>query len=212
MNDVLRALDALPRSTRRIELRHLVNKYNTPSFTEFPRILFEFKDLEYLSISNNEITVIPPEIGQFKKLQELRMGFNEIYKLPPEIGQLTELRVLSVLHNKISELPDEICILPNLCKLDCEFNKLTSLPKNIGNLANLKELNAVANELTTLPDSICRLPECKISVYLNKIKTLPMAFKPMTNIYYGHTPYEKPMFVDTMTMTEFLSALLEVLK
>ncbi|MCA9329863.1 leucine-rich repeat domain-containing protein [Candidatus Saccharibacteria bacterium] len=203
MEDVLRALDALPRSTKCITLRY----YTDILTAKFLNVLLEFTELEYLSISNNKITTVPPEIGQLKKLKVLRLGCNKICTLPSEIGQLTELQILSIHSNKITRLPDEICNLVNLTTLECSHNGLTSLPDNIGNLTNLKELYVVCNAITSLPVSLCKLTECDIRVYCNKIKTLPMEFKQLKNIYYGN---DTPTFND-MTVSDFLSGLLEAL-
>ncbi|MCA9329865.1 leucine-rich repeat domain-containing protein [Candidatus Saccharibacteria bacterium] len=217
MEEVLEALDALPRDRKCIQL--FKYSFDTYRITEFPLVLLEFKDLEHLDISNTNIKVIPPEIGQLTKLRKLHLDFNEFDKLPPEIGQLTELRVLSLDHNKLRGLPDEICNLTNLCSLDCEFNKISSLPKNIGNLVNLKKLNALSNNLTTLPISLCTLPECKVDLYFNDIETLPMVFKQLTKVDYGtqrgrglYNTYVTFQYEPPMTFQTFIAKLQRVLQ
>ncbi|MEQ9548598.1 MAG: COR domain-containing protein [Coleofasciculus sp. G3-WIS-01] len=61
-----------------------------------------------LDLSDNDLTVLPPDIGQITSLQSLYLIRNNIQELPSQIGQLTSLQFLYLYGNKIQELPPEI--------------------------------------------------------------------------------------------------------
>ena len=118
--------------------------------------LYEIKEL---SLSNNQLTILPAEIGQLTNLQTLYLHQNQLTTLPAEIGQLTNLQTLYLYHNQLTTLPAEIGQLTNLRILYVNNNQLTTLPVEIGQLITLRELWLQNNQLKkqiqkTLPNTI----------------------------------------------------------
>ena len=74
------------------------------------------------------------QIGALDKLQRLTLSFNEIRVIPREIGWCSALQELHVYRNALVELPGEICDLANLRRLDAGMNALHRLPPDIGRL------------------------------------------------------------------------------
>jgi Leucine-rich repeat (LRR) protein len=58
---------------------------------EFPKEIFQMKNLQYLDLSKNNITEVPAEIAELKDLQILILSKNSIETLPKEIGELKQL-------------------------------------------------------------------------------------------------------------------------
>ncbi len=114
-----------------------------------------------ISLQNNQITSIPPEIGNFIAASTLHLHNNQIQKLPPQIGNLPKLQQLFLLHNKLRELPAEIGNLKSLTSLRIDHNELIGLPDTLGGLSNLNQLNASTNQISNIPSSFGSLIRLK---------------------------------------------------
>ena len=74
---------------------------------EFPKDIFELKNLEVLDLSYNNIAELPSEISSLKKLKELKVSFNDsLLKLPKEIWLLS-LEVLEYNNKHVTDFPKE---------------------------------------------------------------------------------------------------------
>ncbi len=107
-----------------------------------------------LSLSDNQLTSLPPEIWQLTNLVTLDLSDNQLTSLPPEIWQLTNLKQLYLYVNALTSLPPEIARLTNLERLFLWENQLTSLPPEIARLTNLKALDLSDNPLISPPPEI----------------------------------------------------------
>ena len=105
-----------------------IGKYHT---------LQELKDLQTLSLNNNNLETIPPEIFQLKKLKCLLLYNNNLREIPREIGQLKNLEELSLHNNNIKKLPREIGKLGKLRYLSIRNNNLQEFPLEIARLKNV---------------------------------------------------------------------------
>ena len=92
----------------------------------------------YLSLSNLDLAMLPPEIGQLTSLEALGLNRNQLSTLPPEISQLTALKELWLENNQLTTLPSEIGQLKALSDLFLQHNQLTTLP---GWLRDLPKFN-----------------------------------------------------------------------
>jgi len=61
-----------------------------------------------LSLYNNQLNSIPPEIGQLSMLQILNLSNNQLHSIPPEIGQLSMLQKLYLDKSQLKLVPDII--------------------------------------------------------------------------------------------------------
>ena len=130
------------------------------------RINEEIENSKYkvtsLSLSNNQLVVLPAEIVELKQLTHLYLGGNQLTMLPQEIGELKQLIHLYFTDNKLTTFPKEIGELKQLKELYLYNNQLMVLPLEIGELKQLKYLHLSDNQLTTLPAEIGELKHCKI--------------------------------------------------
>ncbi len=151
--------------------------------TEFPKTIFKFNNLEYLSLNKNEISSLPPEIKQLTNLKTLKLGNNPFGKFPQEITQLINLIELYLTNNQLNILPPEISQLTNLTTLNISKNQLSTLPPEIIQLINLKELYLVSNQLNIFPPEILQLTSLtKLDLSGNQISTLPPEISQLTNL------------------------------
>ncbi|MFX1311506.1 MAG: hypothetical protein ACFFHD_02695 [Promethearchaeota archaeon] len=70
-----------------------------PKNRQFPEWFKEFKDMENLSLANNNLTVVPEWIKEFKNLIYLNLQFNDITNLPEWLISLNELKEFSIRNN-----------------------------------------------------------------------------------------------------------------
>lgn len=139
-----------------------------------PESIRDFKSLQYLDLSSNEISDFLECIIAFKSLKELILGNNNLEKIPEKIGTLLSLEHLSLYRNDIETLPEAIGNLTSLKTLHLGWNHIKRLPSSIGRLTSLETLFLGYNNLETLPDSIGKLISLrKINLYNNKITNMP---------------------------------------
>jgi len=159
-----------------VSLKKLILNFNyVSSFSE--SIMNNLKNLEYLDLSNNEITEIPENINNLENLKELYLSFNKISKVPEQIEELSQLEILDLDHNLITEFPNEITISKNLKKLIISNNKLSKFPELLKNVENIVTLdlsfNKIFDELPEYLNNFSNLEEFNIYGNVNiKGKTL----------------------------------------
>jgi Leucine-rich repeat (LRR) protein len=126
---------------------------------------WNIQSLQYLDLSENQLTSLPDSIGNITNLTELYLYYNQLTSLPDSIENLTNLTELNLSSNELRSLPDSIGNLKNLTKLALRNNQLTSLPDSIGNLSDLIELDLSNNPLPQPERERIRklLPNCEIT-------------------------------------------------
>ncbi len=114
---------------------------NDIGLTSFPSQVYEFKNLSYLELSNNNIITIPDSIGLLSKLFYLDLSGNKINKIPDNFSKLTKLRSFYLDYGTATNLGQDFKILsdlPLLSVLGISSTNLRSLPATIGLLKNIK--------------------------------------------------------------------------
>ncbi|XP_059666497.1 LRR receptor-like serine/threonine-protein kinase GHR1 [Cornus florida] len=105
-----------------------------------------------LSMSNNSMTgKVPENVGDFKNLEFLDVSNNLFFSsLPPAFGKLGSLRNLSLAGNNFSgPIPESIFGLTSLQTMDLSHNSFSgSLPSSITRLTSLVYLNLSLNRFT----------------------------------------------------------------
>ncbi|XP_044755833.1 leucine-rich repeat-containing protein 40-like [Coccinella septempunctata] len=158
---------------------------------------WNFKPLNYLDFSSNQLQEIPSEIGMFESLEIFILQDNNIISLPSNIGNLKRLKKLNLSRNKLKELPDEFFNLVELewvslahnflekidkklsdmvmlRHLDLSHNCLSKLPAGLGFLVRLTDLDVSNNKLIQLPPDIVNMRGLrKLDVTHNELKFLP---------------------------------------
>lgn len=91
-------------------------------------LLSALPEIEYLDLSQNRLTELPPEIWQLKNLKSLNLEDNLLTALPEQIGDLSNLELLFVKINKLQILPKCFTKLHKLERFDFRDNPFTQMP------------------------------------------------------------------------------------
>jgi internalin A len=119
------------------------------------------KRLRQLSLSNNQLTTVPPLISQLPQLERLSLSGNRIVDLMSLQGCRT-LISLSLRHCGIQSLPDSLGAgLPELTSLDLSDNRLTSMTW-VRSFAKLRSLFLADNRVEEIPPWIHQLPLLRV--------------------------------------------------
>lgn len=114
-------------------------------YTNIPREIGSFTQLERFSLTGHRLTSLPKEIGLCKNLTDLYLARNNLTSIPKEIGDLKNLEFLGLTQNKLTSIPKEIGLCKKLKYLGLSWNNLTSLPKEIEDLPKLRILELYNN-------------------------------------------------------------------
>ena len=151
----------------------------------FPGELCKIVGLRTLSLCENKIRGLSPEIGRLTVLRKLELNHDQLTALPPEIGRLTALESLKLINNQLTALPPEIGRLTALESLGLNNNQLTELPPEIGRLTTLKFLWLNNNQLTALPPEIGRLTKLFwLGLNNNRLTALPPEIGRLTTLKF----------------------------
>ncbi|MGE5355097.1 MAG: COR domain-containing protein [Deltaproteobacteria bacterium] len=176
------------------------NLYNIPQH------VFSNSEIKYLDLSNNNITILPPEISKLNNLEFLYLNNNQLKNLPLELFGLKSLKVLEIRNNNIKELPDLFSSFENIETFNCQSNPIQAVPNSlfqmfklknliisnlnlysispkIGLLNNLIYLDLKGNKLQKVPSSIGNLNKLKyLELNDNKLIELPSSIGNLKNL------------------------------
>lgn len=177
------AYSALGRDVHRWVVARYCRRRELIDMPEFWAEVTADEPTKELSLNNENLAVISPEIEQLPHLETLWLGVNYLSDLPDELAALTKLHRLMMPNNHFGKLPAVITQLENLRYLDVSQNVLGSLPPEMANLHNLEEFIIGHPSLTAMPPAICDIPNLKtlrlrggamreIPACIGKLKTL----------------------------------------
>lgn len=141
-----------------------------PSFQHLPAEIFDFINLENLSIVNKtgywDNTWLPLEnlteqFGLLQNLKVLSINKASIKQLPASFTDLAQLENINLSLCQLEQLPDAIWQLPNLRYLILSGNKLTAIPEEI-ELPALLTLDVEDNQLQTLPGVLTKQVKMRV--------------------------------------------------
>ena len=110
---------------------------------EYEIKLNKFVNLKNLNLMHCGITSIPEEIYNLRELEYLSLSDNEITEISPKINKLVNLRGICCSRNKISSFPLEICELRQLKGFYYSKNALDVLHPDV-----LEFINNIDDEMT----------------------------------------------------------------
>jgi len=155
---------------------------------KFPMCICGLGELQYLSVRNNKLGVLPTEITALTKLEFLDLYWNENLTYLPEgfeklsnlqsvniggnpglnlgktfvsLAKLPRLKTLNLTFDKIQSLPVEIGLLTQIEELTIDNNLLTDLPPQMAAMKNLKRLSLINNKFSSIPKIVSALPAIK---------------------------------------------------
>lgn len=156
-------------------------------------------DIEYIDLSNNLISSIPPSIENFCWLTYLNLNSNIIQEFPIHIVSLVCITTLFLDDNCIRVLPPQIGEFVGLKNLHIESNYIEIIPPEIGKLHSLEVLNLKNNNIKCIPDELKMLKNTRrfINLSNNPIDTLPVSLVglTMTRIHLRNTRITSVPFV-----------------
>lgn len=133
----------------------------------------KFKNLQYLSLKNDHLVVIPNEISNLRNLKILDLSGNDFKILPKSFSNLTNLEELFLNDEKYFKIDSNmktLSLLPNLKILHLENDHLKRLPKNINSLTHLEMLYLNKNNFNSIPTEIKGLKNLKyLDIHDNRI-------------------------------------------
>ncbi|WP_343555635.1 leucine-rich repeat domain-containing protein [Sphingobacterium sp.] len=128
---------------------------------------------------NNPLTSLPASFAQLKNLKQLGLNGNLFRTFPKEIFSLNKLSFLYLSGNykgetKLTDLPDQFDRLPELKELGVEHAGLSTLPKSIAALKNLEKANFSFNQFTSFPAALYNNPKLVFVPFTNN----PLQWEP----------------------------------
>ena len=129
-------------------------------------------DIEYIDLSNNNITVLPSTfIRKFPNLKVLNVNYNYIFKLMPNVFKNSALQKLFFDYNYINSIP--VALFPiSMIEISIKNNRLENrIPENLfKTLPQLTSLNLGGNLISLLPDDFLEESNDIEDVFLNDNK------------------------------------------
>jgi len=189
----------------------MLNKLNLETF---PTVVFKFKNLEKLDLSDNYIEKIPKSVSKIKNLKflsisnnpiannklkfkknnhlkDLNLQYTGIKYIPRSIARNRNLEVLFLGNNRFKSFRKrDFKHMENLKVLNLYNARISELPLNVTKLKNLEELDLYYNDLKQLPNEICTMPKLKtLAVSNNELWSLPAdiaQIKTLETLYAHH--------------------------
>ncbi|KAK1347741.1 hypothetical protein LUQ84_003002 [Hamiltosporidium tvaerminnensis] len=150
---------------------------------EIPEVVLTKTDLNWLILSHNRLSFLPPQISHLKNLTRLALNDNRLITINPSIGSLTSLTWIDLTRNNLSSLPSSLKNLKNIHGLGLSENNFSTIPPPIFYLFSLKKFGFFSNRLTQIPPQIKNLKNLtKLDLSNNSISTLPLEFCSLTNL------------------------------
>lgn len=132
------------------------------------------RQLEVLSLNNNQLKRIPRSIRKQKNLKVLDLERNKIKRIPLFIKRMDHLEEINLSMNAVRLNRRAIRRLSKLETILLGGNQLQTLPQNIHKLKTVKRLNLGKNQLRDLPSSFSRLHQLEhLIFYENKFELFP---------------------------------------
>jgi len=142
--------------------------------TEFPREIFELADsLEFLNLSDNQLTTLPEDFSRLRKLRIVFFNNNEFEMFPAVLAQCPNLSMVSFKGNQLTAIADS-ALAPTIRWLILTNNRLEAIPASIGRLEQLQKLMLAGNRLRSLPAELshCRNLEL-VRCSANQLESFP---------------------------------------
>ncbi len=142
--------------------------------TEFPEeILTLSETLEYLDLSDNQLTELPDSIAQLEQLKIIFFARNSFTVFPEILMTFPVLSMIGFKSNYIHTVPEN-AFPPRLRWLVLTDNKIKKLPKSIGDCSLLQKCALAGNLLEELPVEMANCSNLELlRISSNQLKSIP---------------------------------------
>lgn len=176
-------LTSLPNAVSKLNITKAVLTGN--DFREFPKPILENKNIEEITIADNPIEKIPPEINNLNRLKSLAVDRTQITEINADLSAMTSLEDFSISHNNLKTVPEQIKNIPNLRKLQLNDNNLEDISFVDQRLSKLEELDLYSNEISKLSEETKHLTNLKrLMIFDNQIAEIPDNIGDLINLEY----------------------------
>ncbi len=171
-------LQLLPLGLRRLQHLTTLNVSKNKLGNESLDVITQIKSLRELRLADNALNgMLTPQLCNLERLEILDVSNNAITILPPNSDELSNLRVLNVAGNKLLSLPFELLASLPLVEIDAARNRLGGalLPTCVSELPYLKTLDIANNALTSITeDKTIELPSLQsLNATENRLTQMP---------------------------------------
>ena len=201
---------------------------NRLNLLDFPEVVFKFKNLEKLDLSDNYIKAIPKSFWtlqnlkllslsgnyieyskfKFKKnkhIKDLNIQFTGLTKLPKSLKKNQNLEISFLGNNPIKFAKNDFKRMTNLKALNLYNIRTSILPKSISKLKNLEELDLYYNDLQFLPIEVCQLSSLKtLALANNQLWNLPGEISKMPNLQFLYAHHNRLNFLPNLPNLKLL--------
>jgi Leucine-rich repeat (LRR) protein len=147
-----------------------------------PQGFGSFLQLEYINLSNNQISALSEGFGDMPMVKKLDLTDNSLESIPNSIGKMTSLETLLLDRNRLTSIPETIANCCFLKHISATKNKLATLPESMADLRNLVTIDFSDNELTSLPKYLGQdLTHVNYDFHNNRIEHIPDGFNSISN-------------------------------
>lgn len=158
-------------------LSRLVLDFNLIS--KLPESFIHITNLDYLSITNNQLTEFPAL--QCTHLRTFNLSFNQLTSIPDCFENCSFLADFNVSFNKLTELPTSLNSCRKIADFNISGNKFRVFPKCVYSYSQLRSLSCSNNELSSLPSALGSLFFLQsFDASNNHLKSLPSFFNLFT--------------------------------
>lgn len=128
----------------------------------FDERIYELTELEELTISDCDFSLLPEGISRLTKLRSLSLRATPLRELPADIVRLQGLEYLCIERTKIATLPQRAVASPMLKTLVLSGNKLSELPDYLGSYEHLETLYLEKTPLKKFPNFVLHFPKLRV--------------------------------------------------
>ena len=164
----------LPADFGKLKLKRL--GYAGNKLKVMPPLIWQCTHVTWLSIRDNQLTTLAPDVVRMTNLKHLDLANNELQELHPCIAKLVHVTYLDISENQLTELPNELCSLKDLVIFKCSNNKLESLESlvDFGNFQMLEDIILDHNRLKRVNPLIGTLSKARnIDLSYNHLEAAP---------------------------------------
>lgn len=108
---------------------------------ELPKDLYRFRELKFLNLSKNKLSLLSDSFAVFSHLETLTISSNKFESLPAVLFKLRTLRYLFAAKNEITSIQNEIQYMQALEEIDLYDNPISSIGTGLQQLKMLKKLD-----------------------------------------------------------------------